>query len=259
MRFVLASIFCFLEATGCATSTPIPSREPAQVELSNVVVGIVGDIHENLISEESILKEFRNRHVTYIIGTGDFINHGGPNALSEVLKRFSQITLIPRENIFLMPSNWEHETGFDPAEMNKILSKYGNLVYEKCDSYGFVNIKGHKIMVSHFPQHSLPESMLPPPEFQTCQSRKACLLETITRGVYPDDDTEFEIFGHTHRFGSYMDPVSHKIAINVGTLHPTKKVLTEPSGFGIYNADDHTIQIYDAGSGTLVKTIVLME
>lgn len=258
MLRVLKVIFCVSVAFGCSTSShTLAYREPAQAELSNIVVGIVGDIHENLIAEEAILKEFRSRHVTHIIGTGDFINWGGPTALTEVLKKFSLITSISRENIFLMPGNWEHETGFDPAEMNKILANYGNLVYEKCDGYGYVNIGGQKIMVSHFPQHLLPDTMLPPREFQTCQPGKACLLETLTRGLYPSADTEFEIFGHTHRFGSYIDATSHKVVINVGTLHPTKKVLSEPSGYAIYSPDEHRIQMYDAESGSLVKTILL--
>ena len=78
MLRVLKVIFCVSVAFGCSTSShTLAYREPAQAELSNIVVGIVGDIHENLIAEEAILKEFRSRHVTHIIGTGDFINWGG--------------------------------------------------------------------------------------------------------------------------------------------------------------------------------------
>jgi hypothetical protein len=78
------------------------------------VIGIFGDVHGDAEIANEVLSTFKDVGVTHIIGMGDFIERGGPPSLDGILSMITPITGVPRDRIYLMPGNWEHETGFAP-------------------------------------------------------------------------------------------------------------------------------------------------
>ncbi len=219
------------------------------------VIGIFGDIHGDKAIAIEVLQQMRNRGVTHIIGTGDFVRYEGPQGLNEILSYISPLTGVLKENIFLFPGNWEHETGFNPETMNKIIRLYGQLVFQNYDGYGFVNIAGERIMVSHFPQHNIPEEFLPPPRFRLRIDGQAFVMDTVQRGHYPPNDVVFAIFAHNHIGGAFIDTQSGKIVVNPGVLDAKTKSPQEPRAYSIYSQDDATIRFINADTNQVVNSV----
>ena len=259
MKYKLSiTLFVFLlfltSNSNYVNAQPLSSNKPP-------VIGIFGDIHGNQDVMEKVLIQMKERGVTHIIGTGDFISnkrgvtHGntgnliiveGAEMLEEMISQITPITGVPKDKIFLCPGNWEHETVDFPEQMNEKLKKYGNLIFEKHDGYGFVEIENEKIMVSHFPQHPIPEEFLPPPRFrQKISSRVTSVMETVEKGIYPPMDVSFEIFAHNHIAGSFVDKKTGKLVVNAGVLDNVAKSPTEPRGYAIYEAQKGEIHFID--------------
>ncbi len=229
-----------------------------QFASAQAVVGIFGDLHGDQRIAESVLLQMKQHGVTHIIGTGDFIRFEGPSLLKDILSKITPLTGIPKQNIFLFPGNWEHETGFAADDMNRIMSKFGNLVFENYDGFGFVNVQGEKIMVSHFPQHKVPDEFLPPPEFRKRMEGQAYVMDTIERGILPPGDVVFEIFAHTHIGGAFWDWSSGKLVVNAGVLDFKTKGPTEPRAYAIYFQDKNEIAFNDADRKTELARISVL-
>lgn len=244
------SAFCMVMNLGLASSPALAG---------DAVIGIFGDVHGDQETIRRVLEQMNEWHVTHVIGMGDFIRRGGPASLHQILSHITPLTNVPRERIYLVPGNWEHKTGHDPAMMNSILTQYGNLVYDDYDSFGFIQLGDEKIMVSHFPQFMVPEAFLPPPAFRRRLRGQAFVMDTIERGAYPPADVAFVIFAHTHGGGLFRDPISRKIVVNPGVLDAHAKSKDEPTAFTIYNQQAHTLEFLDAINGTVLQSFKLEE
>ena len=220
-------------------------------------MGIFGDLHGHEDVAETVFEQMNERGVTHIIGMGDFIGSGGPRSLDAILSKITPITGVEKGKIFLSPGNWEHETGTPPKVMNRIMKKYGNLVYELYDGHGFVEIGGEKIMVSHYPQHSIPEGFLPPPEYR--KNAQAFVMETIRRGVHPPQDVIFGVFAHTHKGGSFIDEHTGKLVINPGVLHDRAKVDKEPRAFAVYYNQEKKIEFINFEENKVLTSVSVPE
>lgn len=238
-----------------------------QISNEEQIIGIFGDIHGNIDGARVALEQMAQRKITHLIGTGDFIEYGGAEELEAVLSIISEITGVQRDNIYLMPGNWEHtqifpEDGYNNLEVqaaveanddaraheifkkksigraNKILKKYGHLIADDCYSYGVIEIAGKRIMVSHYPQHSIPKKLLPPEEYLMRNGGRAMILDTMDKNIYSPENVDFEIIAHTHVAGSYMDPKAKKCVINPGVIDPRRKRSSELQAFAVYYVNE---------------------
>ncbi|MBU0744055.1 MAG: metallophosphoesterase family protein [Gammaproteobacteria bacterium] len=252
------------------------------------VVGVFGDTHGNIGGAKRALEQMKERGVTHIIGTGDFIHEGGVKELESMLDMITKITGVTKDNLYLMPGNWEHnELLFDVAEndaevnaaidagdfdsalkilhhksakaANKIFEKYGHLISAYYDEYGIVEIDGKIIRVSHLPQHPIPENLLPPKEHIKKIHGQFTVLDTMERNTYPATSVDFEIFAHTHIAGSYKDSESKKYVINPGVIDPIRKSPSEICAFAIYYPKQDRIEHISIESDRTITCIDLQE
>ncbi|OFZ55069.1 MAG: hypothetical protein A2428_17060 [Bdellovibrionales bacterium RIFOXYC1_FULL_54_43] len=258
LRIVAHWLFVSVLSALALFELPAFGREP--------VIGIFGDLHGDEAAATAVFERFRKAGVTHVIGTGDFLKYQGletPALLDRILSRISSITKIPKENIFLMPGNWERfgmrkHHGIKDWAL-PILERHGKLVTRDYDSYGYVKIGSQKIMVSHFPQHPISPFLLPPPEFRKSHPGQASLLGTMQRKIYPDPDVSFEIIAHTHRSGAYVDSETGKLVVNSGTLDRKAKTPLEPRSFMIYDANERSLRWFDLDKKTFFKRLRLVE
>lgn len=239
------------------------------------IIGIFGDSHGKIDAVHEVLSQMRARGVTHIIGMGDFVSFKfpedaakfdlkeGPRQLNQILSLITPVSGVPRDRVWLMPGNWEHESIYEPREMNDIMRNFGTLVFENYDSHGFIEIGGKRIMVSHFPQYPVPEHLLPPVKFRKRMSKmtlslesgqakyimhaepQAFVMDTINRGVFPPQDVAFAVFAHTHIGGAFRDATSGKLIVNSGVLDDRTKSPSEPRGYIIYNTETDTLEFLD--------------
>lgn len=221
------------------------------------VIGIYGDLHGDDKISASVLSQMKKLGVTHVIGTGDFIGWGGPESLNKILSQITPLTGVQKENVYLFPGNWEHETNHPPALMNNIIAKYGQLVFENYDGYGFIQLGSDRIMVSHFPQHEVPDDFLPPVAYRRKMGNQAYVMETVERGILPPKDVAFEIFAHTHVGGLFREPQTGKIVVNPGVLDMRTKGPTEPRAFAVFDQKDRKLRFYNADTGKKIKSFRL--
>lgn len=230
------AVVVFLFLLGCTGMPKAPSgdsRAPAtQQHGQEVVVGIFGDLHEKNELGLNLFDQFKKYGVTHVIGLGDFILFGGIPALEQILSPISSRSGVPKENIFLLPGNWE-QTLNDPTHVNQVLRTYGNLVTNVYHQSGVINIQGERILASHFPQHGLPEALKPPAKFIRSIEGQVTLVETFQREKYPAPDIAFELFSHTHIGGIYFDQASGKWVMNPGVMDE-RKDSREPKAYILY-------------------------
>ena len=253
MKNLLTLVFAFL----------IFGTSPAQ-SADDVRIGIFGDAHGDFEAIEETYRQMRDEGVTHVIGMGDFVEWGGMAELHRVLAPLSSTTGVPKERVFLIPGNWEHETynrtDLNPKTANAILRQYGHLVYEKYDLSGVVAIEGTRIRLSHFPQHEVPKQSLPPPQFirrAMDPPGQAFILDTIARADHPSQDVQLAIIGHTHVRYHFVDPVSGKDVINAGVLHAKRKSPTEPRSFAIYYPGANEVRFHSLDQPGEILTVSL--
>lgn len=243
MRFKLPSFAVQIVIYMCVVATTA-SAGP--------VIGIFGDVHGNEQGMQAALQQMKASGVEYIIGTGDFIGWGNAAELDKLLSQINTTTGVPRERTFLMPGNWEHEAAIQASEANAVLKRHGNLINERYDGYGIIQVEGIKIMVSHFPQHPIPEQNIPPRQFLRRIPNQAFVLDTMKHNVYPAADVEFEIFAHNHIRSSYVDPTSQKLVINAGVIDPKTRAPTEKRAFAIYDGATKNVVFYGIDTGEVI-------
>jgi predicted phosphodiesterase len=134
-------------------------------------VAIIGDIHGQSTLFAKSIDQFKEKGISYIIGTGDY---GGP-AIYQSLQKAN----ITKDHIFLMPGNWEHQVGMEPSDANSEMAKYGTLIPSEKggiildEGSGYISIEGKKIRVSHFPQHPISDEYLQSQEYRQRRSSTA--------------------------------------------------------------------------------------
>lgn len=270
-------------------------------------IGILGDIHGEKEIAVQALRQMRGRGVNYIIATGDFIAGrlaklaeltatmsaeernrlsqqmgqpdlaladsyvlmGADKQLEAMLTLLSSESGIPRERIFLYPGNWEHEVGYAHEVMNAILSRYGRLVFERYDGYGFVTIEGQTFMVSHFPQHEVPNEFLPPEPFRKRLPRQRVngepngeqtfVMDTVLRAIHPPANVIFGIFAHTHIAGAFVDSKSGKMVVNPGVLAKRAKGPQEPVAYTIFDQATQELSFINAESNRVIRSVSITD
>jgi predicted phosphodiesterase len=254
MRFLF--LFALLLAS-CATQTQ-KRAVASEEEEKETVVAIFGDIHEDFVAEERMLAEVKNAHATHLIGMGDFIGFGGLSKLEEALSRLTEQTGIPRENIYLCPGNWELTLN-DPEAVDKILEKYGRVFTPKYDQVGLIEIDGKKIRAGHFPQHLVPDVLLPPKASIHPIKGQITLLDTLARNSDPDSSIDLEIFAHTHVGGIYFDETTKVWSLNPGDLESVRKRKTEPQAFALWSPSQSVVRFVNMSSGETIRRVDLRD
>lgn len=219
----------------------------------NVRIGIMGDSHGDLRTFGSALEFAAREGASHFIGTGDFVGFGGPTELERSLALIGRLTGIPVERTYLIPGNWEHETGYPIEEMNRVISRFGRLAMPKYYNSVEIQVGSYLIYLSHFPQFPIPPEMLPPPAFLKPIPGQAFVLDTINRKIYPSPAAYFGIFAHTHIAG--VVNVAHTIAVNPGVLTFGKKSEDEVPAFAIFDSMTNQIWFYDAVTGSRLAEI----
>lgn len=212
-------------------------------------VGIFGCPHGDKDILKNVLSEMKNLGVTSVIGNGDFVHFGNLQHLEEMVGLIPEMTSLPKENVFLMPGNWEHETGMKASQANDILKKYGEIITEEYYGSGVVKIDGKTIKVAHFPQQPIPGYFLAPSKFSTVYFYgQAHLLLTMLKKEKMEG-ADLKVFGHTHIRADFYDQESGKLIINAGGLDRKRKKEDEIMSFAIYDTDQATVQFYAAETG----------
>lgn len=250
---ILATLSFFLSCI-TAGSEQLGTIEPQNISGNEAVVALFGDVHENFEAEEKALIFMREHGVTHVIGLGDFILYGKSPALKKAVKRIAEVLQIPRDQIFLFPGNWEH-TQNDVPDSNAILDEYGRRIVDKYDSVGEIAIGNDLIWAGHFPQHKLPEEMLPPSETIKPIMGQITIIETIERNHFPPRHVVFEVFAHTHVGGAYYDSARELWIINPGDVEKKRKRPEEPQAFAIWSQHSGKIEFINISNG---KTIIAL-
>lgn len=247
-----------MAALAALFGAPAATAAPESAPRGPVKIGILGDVHGEREIFERALRQLRKAGVTHLIGTGDFVRWDGLRSMQTVLAKMRVISRVPRDRTYLMPGNWDHNIGFTPGKVNALLSRYGHLAFSDYDSYAVIRVGGSDIFVSHFPQHRVPEPMLPPPHFRRRPPPdQAYVMETLERGIHPPENASLGVFAHTHIGGAFVDPVSGVAIINPGVLNNATKASAEPLGYALFTPADGTIEFFDAATGqrTLVTSV----
>lgn len=219
------------------------------------LVGILGDTHGNAEPFRKALAILRDRGVSYIVGTGDFVGWGGPPQLDAILAMIESITGVKPENTYLVPGNWEHETDFPAADMNAVLRKYGHLVAERYDEAGSFTIEGQHIFLSHYPVRPVPEVFLPPPAKRIDDQKQIFFMDVMARNAPVAAGTDLAIFAHTHVGGAYYDVESGVYFLNSGVLDLERKTVEEPLGVGVYDTRLRRIEFVNAQTGATLHRL----
>ncbi len=251
LNFTFLSFFIFAIACTSLEQKQVLQRSPS----SESIVAIFGDLHEEFEIKPLLFQRIRSAGATHIIGMGDFILWKGIPALHLALHDLTEKTNVPKSNVFLLPGNWE-QTLNDPSQVNAVLSSYGHLVTPKYDQTGSISINGHRVRAGHFPQHSLPEILMPPPNFVRSISGQITIVETMARDNFPSSkDFELEIFSHTHVGGIYFDPRSGVWAVNPGVLEGQRKRSNEPKAFALWYVESGTILFVSVENGEILRKV----
>ncbi|RYZ92227.1 MAG: metallophosphoesterase, partial [Proteobacteria bacterium] len=242
---IILAIATIIGLASCASSphSTLPSRNISSA--TEEIVGIFGDVHEDLATQKRVLQQMRERGVTHTIALGDFVQYSGLEMLGQALQMITPITGVTKERIFLAPGNWEH-TQNNREAVNTVMSNFGNLVTPDYDSSGEFSIGAIKMRAGHFPQHRLPTQLLPPQEYQNSIPGQITIMETMPREHFPANGVVLDVFGHTHVGGIYFEHSKSLWVLNPGDVERKRKSPGEPQAYVIFYPRRGQLNFIDA-------------
>ncbi len=173
-------------------------------------IGVISDIHSNIIAFETVLKELENQGINKFIIAGDHICDG-PSPV-EVIKKIKTLDAYcikgNRENYILEMYHGNIKKWKDYKQVKAIVWTYDaldNLSLEWIDSLkekSFFDIYGHKIKVVHGSPRDVYEHIYPKDEDK---------LNTFTNEL----DASVLICGHTHY--AFVKEVNDVLVMNPGS------------------------------------------
>jgi len=213
-------------------------------------IGIFGDVHGWKEVAELTLRQLREKKVTHVIGMGDFYGFGkNPpqqyvlsskklETLKNMLGMIGTVTGLAKQNIFLVPGNWEEgpEGPFGRVLTNETLAEYGTLVADSWTGSGFVQLKDKKILVSHVPLYPLPPQYTAYDPYTWMHTQKSVPIPK---------EVDLVVYAHTHKRAAFVEKGSGRLVINPGALDPERRSGDEKMSYAIYFLDENKVVFYD--------------
>lgn len=213
-------------------------------------VAIYGCVHGDLHMNQRVAETVKRHGATHLIANGDFNGGGGPKSTQSGLEQMVSITGISKQNLYIMPGNWDEEAGSKDeseilrAKSYKIFDQLGTRIADRYDKSGIVEIDGKKIQVAHFPQHPIPKKFLPPEQFIfNYFPGQAHQIATMERRKQIPHDVDLNVFGHTHVQASFYD-TDYRLSINAGGL-TCRKSPDQHRSIAIYDTETNEVEFYD--------------
>jgi len=182
-------------------------------------IGIISDIHSNIVALNEVLKEFERRNIDKIICSGDIIGIGPcPEEVIQSLMRLKEKLIVVKgnhEQYFLkgLPKQIHdnmRDVSLDELDhykwvQSRITSKSAEYI-SKLPVYENIEIKDKKIHVIHYPM------------IKNKRYKKHIKNPTVEQSIemFSEVDADIYIYGHTHTFCE--NNINNKLYINPGSL-----------------------------------------
>lgn len=256
VRCKIRFLFLFLFFLNGCVSLNRSVRKISSAATNEPVIAIFGDVHEEFSAEDKMLSQFKNFHVTDIVGMGDFISFGGLQPLEEALAKITPATGVSKSHTYLCPGNWE-QTLNDPQTVDTILAKYGHVIVPDYDRAANFEIEGMVVRAGHFPQHEVPADLLPPPQLIQKIEGQITLVETLVRQSEPDATDAIELFAHTHVAGIYFDSKAGVWSLNGGVIAAHRKRASEPQAYALWYPTRHLVRFVNVVTDQILREVNL--
>lgn len=185
-------------------------------------IGIISDIHSNILALEEVFKKFKTEKVDAVICIGDVIGIGPyPEKCIQFLMDNKNMILSyvkgNHENYLLngIPKRNHNEKNAKPLSEEEIATHRWNHAKLNEKQRNFINnlknrdeiiVEGKKVVIEHYPMD------------ENYKFKRFCKNPTATevKELFDNKNADIYLFGHTHKIYYYNDKV--KYYINPGSL-----------------------------------------
>ena len=182
--------------------------ELIEMEVVEIKVAIISDIHGNSVALENILKDAEKNNVDDYIFSGDIVNDlPFGNETLELVKKYSNKVLKGNKEQYLLELEQE-KYDWTQLQFKNVIFMYNELTEEN-KAYirnlpHTINVEydGVKLCIAHGSPKSVEEQL---------KQEKRDLLDKYTK----DLDADCLIFGHTHE-KMWKEYINNKLVINAG-------------------------------------------